>query len=207
MTSASRIQPISRCQAAAGLLVLAAVGHALAIPHHADPGHGGPVQVAAFAAVAAAQLLGAAAIARRPAERGRRAVVVAGSVALIAVWAVSRTTGLAYGPHPGEAEAIGALDALTVVAQLGVVGLLMTPGRRHRLPMAVAACVAALVLGAAAIDISNVDTPAHASTPHHTEPEASRPQPAEPAPADSHDSEHDGGPDSSHHDTTEHTHP
>lgn len=173
----SSTQRFDRCKVAAGLLVLAALGHAFAIPHHADPGHGGPAQGAMFAAVAAAQLLGVAAIVRRPGNTGRRAVVVAGSALLIVVWAVSRTAGLPYGQHPGQAEVIGTLDAVTVAAQLGVIGLLVQTGRRPRLPMTIAASFAVIVIGLVALNAANVATPAQATT-HHEHSEADRAQPA-----------------------------
>jgi hypothetical protein len=213
MTTTSSTQPIHRFKVAAGLLVLAALGHAFAIPHHADPGHGGPAQGAVFAAVAAAQLLGAAAIARRPGDTGRRTVAVAGSALLIIVWAISRTAGLPYGPHPGEAEVIGTLDAVTVAAQLGVIGLLLHTGRRLRLPMTIAGSFAVIVIGLATLNVANVATPAQATT-HHEHPDASRDhmpaneRAAEPEPANAHaDSEREGEPGHSHPDATEHAHP
>ena len=52
--------------------------------------------------------------------RGNRmlAVGIAGSLALIGLWAVSRTTGLPFGPEPGVAEAMGVPDLVSVVLEL-----------------------------------------------------------------------------------------
>lgn len=195
MTAAAGTPRMDRFKVAAGLLVLAAAGHALAIPHHADPGHGGASHVAAFTAVTAAQLLGAVAVARSPVACRRRAVVLIGSAVLIALWAVSRTVGLPYGPHPGESEAVGLLDALTVAAQLGVVGLLARTSRPLRLPVAFAASFAVVIVGMATLDGAGLAPPAGATSHHHEQPDGGHDQNqrplgapfAEPAAATSHD--------------------
>ena len=46
------------------------------------------------------------------------AVGIAGSLALVAVWALSRTTGLPFGPEPGVPEEIGLPDVVSVVLEL-----------------------------------------------------------------------------------------
>ncbi len=46
------------------------------------------------------------------------AVGIAGSLALVAVWALSRTTGLPFGPEPGVPEEIGLPDVVSVILEL-----------------------------------------------------------------------------------------
>lgn len=157
VTSSSRI--------AAWLVVVAAAGHALAVPHHADPGHGGALYGVAFAAVAVAQLAVAAAISRRPAEKWSRQLAILTALLVTALWAVSRTRGLPFGSHAGVPEAVGILDGLTVASQLGVVGVL-APRRRRRVPIALASSFAAVMIGVAAFNMADVVGPGAAAIPH-----------------------------------------
>ena len=46
------------------------------------------------------------------------AVGIGGSLSLVAVWALSRTTGLPFGPEPGVPEEIGVPDVVSVVLEL-----------------------------------------------------------------------------------------
>ena len=46
------------------------------------------------------------------------AVGIGGSLFLVAVWALSRTTGLPFGPEPGVPEEIGVPDVVSVVLEL-----------------------------------------------------------------------------------------
>lgn len=97
--------------------LLAGAIHALAAPGHLrlDSTLG-----ALFVALAAFQAGWALLFRWRPspdlAVLGASANLVA-----LAVWAVSRTAGLPFGPDPGVPEAIGTLDALSVACQLIVV--------------------------------------------------------------------------------------
>lgn len=50
------------------------------------------------------------------------AIGIAGSLALVAVWALSRTTGLPFGPEPGVPEEIGLPDVVSVVLELTTAG-------------------------------------------------------------------------------------
>ena len=50
------------------------------------------------------------------------AIGIAGSLALVAVWALSRTTGLPFGPGPGVPEEIGLPDVVSVVLELTTAG-------------------------------------------------------------------------------------
>lgn len=43
---------------------------------------------------------------------------IAGNVSLIALWALSRTAGLPFGPDAGTPEAIGPVDVATVLVEL-----------------------------------------------------------------------------------------
>jgi hypothetical protein len=47
----------------------------------------------------------------------------AGSLAVCAVWALSRTTGLPIGPEAGEPEAIGALDLVATGTEIALVAV------------------------------------------------------------------------------------
>ena len=67
-------------------------------------------------------------------NRSRRmlAVGIVGSLLLVALWAVSRTTGLPFGPEPGVPEAVGSPDLVSVVLELLTAGAcavaLLAPG-------------------------------------------------------------------------------
>jgi hypothetical protein len=71
--------------------------------------------------MAVAQVAGAAALGY---TGGRFALVAAlvVNVAIVALWVWSRTTGLPFGPEPGEAEAIGSPDALCTATELVLLG-------------------------------------------------------------------------------------
>jgi hypothetical protein len=83
--------------------------------------------------MAVAQVAGAAALgytSSRLAPWGAVAV----NLPIVALWIWSRTTGLPFGPAPGEAEAIGVPDAVCTFTELvlagGVVALLHGAGDR-----------------------------------------------------------------------------
>ncbi len=58
--------------------------------------------------------------ARRPHDRGLLVAGAAGNLAIAAVWLLSRTTGLPFGPDAWEAEAVGAKDLLATYDEFGV---------------------------------------------------------------------------------------
>lgn len=65
-----------------------------------------------------------------------RGALVAGAwvnVSVVVVWLISRTVGMPIGPWPGEAEAIGVIDAMASLDELAiaalVASLVSTPAR------------------------------------------------------------------------------
>ena len=84
-------------------------------------------------------------------------VGLAGNLLVLALWLVSRTVGLPFGPEPGEVEPVGAPDAvasaLEAVAAVGCALALVRGGRpagRERWLLA-AAALAATAYGIAAV--------------------------------------------------------
>jgi hypothetical protein len=70
-----------------------------------------------FDLVACAQFAWGVALYRRPGTGVLRAGV-AGSLAIVAVWLMSRTTGLPLGPSPWRPEGVGTLDAIATADEL-----------------------------------------------------------------------------------------
>jgi len=110
----------------------AAAIHFAAMGHHLDEYV--PFGVF-FAVVAWLQALWAVGIVTLPSRRLLRAGVV-GSVGVIAVWVVSRTWGVPFGPAAGEPEAVSAADvaatSLEAVLAIGALGLLRVEARGAR---------------------------------------------------------------------------
>jgi FtsP/CotA-like multicopper oxidase with cupredoxin domain len=69
-----------------------------------------------FLAVACAQVIYAVELLLRP-TRGLALLMAAGSGTLVALWFVSRTSGLPFGPLPGTPEPIGMTDIICVVLE------------------------------------------------------------------------------------------
>ena len=113
-----------------GIAVLLAAAGGLHLA--ALPGHLGSSLAAGvfFAATAIGQLVGAVLIATRPSRRITVAVM-AGNLAVLAIWALSRTAGLPIGGEVGAPEPLGVLDGLAAAAQVLVVagGLRTIVGR------------------------------------------------------------------------------
>jgi len=108
-----------------------------------------------FIASGWAQLLWSA-MTPRNADRRLLRIGLAGNLAVVAVWIVSRTSGLPFGPDAGEAEAMGASDLVATALELvaaaacGAALVRSAPARtRLRLPLA-AGAVAAVAYGIAA---------------------------------------------------------
>jgi hypothetical protein len=131
-----------------------------------------------FAALAWAQVLWAVGILMMP-SRLLLAAGVAGNLAVVAIWMVSRTTGLPFGPAAGTAEPVGVADVAATILELLIVtgaALLLSHhasvgGRRIRLSRVMPLALAVMGITSAVIfagaDHSHVD-PAHehAAAPH-----------------------------------------
>jgi hypothetical protein len=122
-----------------------------------------------LAGLGAAQLgwgLAALAMERAPFPRA----VIGVDVGVVALWAVSRTTGLPFGPDAGTAEALGRADLLCMALQLLVVASLVVSMRTSAAcsPGTGSARVRAgrglVALGVGALVMSALTTPALAAT-------------------------------------------
>ncbi|MDQ1697108.1 MAG: hypothetical protein QOJ03_2461 [Frankiaceae bacterium] len=103
--------------AAAAMSVGAATVHVVVCPEHLREA----ALYGAFFVTAAVLQLGWAVLAVRHRAAWVAATGVAGNVAAIALWAVTRTVGLPVGPEPGVAERVGVLDVIATAYELGVV--------------------------------------------------------------------------------------
>jgi len=151
--------------AIAALLAAAGGLHLAALPSHLDSS----VVVGAFFAVTAiGQLLGAVLIATRPSHRTTVAVI-AGNLAVLVIWAVSRTTGLPVGGEVGTPEPFGVLDGLAAAAQILVVagGLRTITRRAAVVPGRSAGWQPALVLGVAWLAAGGLGTGLVEAGHHH----------------------------------------
>ena len=66
------------------------------------------------------QLVWVVPVLRRPSTRALRWGAV-GNLAVLAIWAASRTTGLPIGPHPWETEPVGLLDLACGAYEIAIV--------------------------------------------------------------------------------------
>lgn len=144
----------------AALSLGAAAVHFAMTPQHASESivHGVGFVVAGWAQVVVAGLLFA-----RP---GRRTLTWAALVqlSLVAVWALSRTYGLPFGPQPWEPEAVGTADLITVAMEVGFVVLAVVAlGSRRRLPIAAGLVAAGLIMGGTTAAIASPSVMVH----HH----------------------------------------
>ncbi|WP_433229109.1 hypothetical protein [Actinomadura formosensis] len=115
---------------ATGGSLLAALVHYVAMRGHLDEWW---LSAAFFSALALFQLVWAVLV-HTGDERPMLLSGLAVNAGVIALWAVTRTAGLPFGPEAGEAEAIGVPDVLSAVAEAAVVVavLAMLPGRRKK---------------------------------------------------------------------------
>jgi len=135
---------VATASVAAGVIHLAAI-----------PEHWATYRLAGifFIAIGAFEILWAVLLVVRP----RRILYLAGAVVnvgTIATWALSRTTGLPFGPARGVPEAVGRPDVIaTVLEELLVLGIILLtapwkpvplPRRIYRAGLAVTAAVAVL---------------------------------------------------------------
>jgi hypothetical protein len=77
-----------------------------------------------FVALAALQLSWGTAAYRRPSRR-LWAAGAAGNVAVIVIWALSRTSGLPFGPDARAPETVGLLDLIATIDEVMLVALLL----------------------------------------------------------------------------------
>ncbi len=98
---------------AAAASVLSGLIHFAVVPEHRAEFTGYAVF---FTVVAIAELVWAAAV-WTGAEGWLVALGVVANVAIIALWAVTRTAGLPFGPEPGVAESIGLADVVCCVGE------------------------------------------------------------------------------------------
>ena len=102
----------------AALLSLAAAwGHLVVLPEHLREwwAYG-----AFFLAAAIAQAGFAALVVLRP-TRGLLLTGIAGNLAIVGMYILSRTNGVPLGPHTGRPEAAASLDLAVTAAELGVI--------------------------------------------------------------------------------------
>ena len=108
-------------RAVAALSLLAATVHAWGVPEHFGEWWGYGTFLLVLAAVQGLYALG---LLRRP-SRTYLLLGVAGNLAVVILWLVTRTTGIPLlGPHAGEIEGVGGLDLACTLAEVCVVAAL-----------------------------------------------------------------------------------
>ncbi len=151
-------------EAAASLSITAGLIHVFAAV-----GHAGEWRLAGafFGAVAVAQVAFAFGLLRSP-TRWMLMNGIGANAALIALWAVSRTTGMPFGPHAGVAEAVGSLDvaatALEVASIVALGMLLRHPAVAVARSAATRRSLAAAVVALAALTSASASAVAHVDT-------------------------------------------
>lgn len=144
----------------------AAIVHFAMVPAHAGSGIGEPL---AFAAAAWFQAIVATLILTGRGSRQVLAVTAAGNAVILGAWIWSRTSGLPWGGHAGEAEAVTLVDGITAgfeaVAIVLALRLLLTPRplRRGYLVPALTA-VAAVTLTTVAVTAPDAASHSHDDT-------------------------------------------
>jgi hypothetical protein len=112
------LTPLGAAMTAAVVLSAAAsIVHVAVCPEHLREA---AIYGVFFAAVASVQL-GWAACARLKRWTWLPAVGLAGNLAIVVLWAVTRTVGVPLGPGAGEVESIGVLDIVATACEVGVV--------------------------------------------------------------------------------------
>jgi hypothetical protein len=138
----------------AALLVGVASIHVAMAPSHLGES---VVEGAGFLVAAWVQLALAVAVLLRTPSRRLLAAVAGSSVALIAVWLVSRTAGLPFGAHAGHAESVSIVDGICVgleaVAALVAAATLagLASGLRRSGGVAVVGVLGAMAFATAAV--------------------------------------------------------
>ncbi len=139
-----------------GSLVAAAVVHAAVVPEHLSEW---PAAGMFFILLTIWELAVAGLLLARIEERMMLLAAAAVSVGPLAVWLLSRTAGLPFGPEPGAAEAIGLPDlaacALEVVSLVTAL-VLLRGGARTQRPVASAHTRSLVVLALVAVTVIGV---------------------------------------------------
>lgn len=118
-----------RLQVAAGLVTMSAgFVHALAGESHFSIWWGYGLF---FAIVSICQLLGGAALFFWR-SRGLYWAGIVGTVVIVAVYVLTRTVGVPFGPEAGDVERIGLLDAVSKAFELTYLALIVAVLRRSR---------------------------------------------------------------------------
>jgi hypothetical protein len=112
-----RQPPATATLIAAAFSVGAGGVHAVVSPEHF---HHGLLYGQFFAVAGVAQLTWAGLVIFRP-RRWVLAAGLTGNLAILALWAITRTVGIPLGPEAGEIEAVGALDAGAAVFEVAIV--------------------------------------------------------------------------------------
>ncbi|MEU5994320.1 hypothetical protein ABZ806_35565 [Spirillospora sp. NPDC047418] len=121
--------PLARRVAAIGS-VLAALIHYAVVPEHLSEWWAYAIF---FSAIGMFQLIWAVLV-HTGEERPVLLSGLAVNAGVLALWAVSRTSGLPFGPESGEAEAVGVLDVLSGVAELVLIAAILLALRGPRAP-------------------------------------------------------------------------
>lgn len=116
-------------RAAAALAALAGAIHLYVAPEHFDEYF---LFGMFFLVLGAAQLTLAATLAVRPLDRGWYLLCAAVTLAVAALWIVTRTVGLPIGPEPWQPEPVGALDLSSKAAELAFVYTALQLARSHK---------------------------------------------------------------------------
>ena len=111
-----------RIQLLVGLSAVAGLIHGKAFVDHVD--HYWLFGVF-FALLTYAQVLWASRLWRRPGDRRLFAAVAVMSLGTAAIWLVSRSVGLPFGPWAGRPEAVGMPDAVVSLDELVIAGLIV----------------------------------------------------------------------------------
>ena len=163
---ASTAVPADLGWAVAALTGAAGAIHFAMVPAHAGGGLGEPL---AFAAAAWFQVVLAALILSGRADRRTHAIGAAGNAVILGAWVVSRTVGLPWGDHAGEAEAIGLVDGIAAGLEAAAVvlgpRLVLGPAERRRSTLVpVLSAVGAVALATLAITAPETANHGHGDT-------------------------------------------
>jgi hypothetical protein len=149
----------------AGLSLAAGAGHLAAAPAHVTDDL---LLGAAFAVVAALQLVWAAAVVVSASSR-IVTLGVAGHALVALAWLASRTAGLPAGSHAWSPEVVGVLDACTTLCELLIVAAVtFVPGGlfTRRAGARAVAAAAVVVLLAAPLAVAARPALPHEAVPH-----------------------------------------